>query len=459
MLLALWVIPHRGLCLKQQLDITTSQAYNATYLGAAFIKRRLVMRLRAFVILGLAILIALTAFPGQAQAATFVVTKTADISTAATVLTSTPVLAIQDIQGVAGETVTVDVVFSNPAGTGFSGIGWGMAIENPEIAEFVDVQLPDWIDPFIADFLMDFFIAPDGFPTSSIELVVPDLMEDLGGVLDDEVLATMSFRLISTGETTLVLDLFQLDSDGFSEPDFGNLIPITEYPDFVTIVGSSANLPPVAENDLYRVHQDNAIDTALDGLPGVLDNDDDPEDDDLTANLMNDVSNGTLTLNEDGSFVYTPNPGFSGEDSFVYVASDGLLTSNEATVVITVVPLCTLDMALDFADGTLTMNFDVGTAEPALWVTWLFILGFPAFPIWSEPLEAIDPPEHFEVSIPEFPSLGKVWFLTVLATSEGVTCFDAESVETGVSLSAIPSASELRNVMSWTGVALPNTDR
>ena len=36
------------------------------------------MRLRAFVILGLAILIALTAFPGQAQAATFTVTKTED---------------------------------------------------------------------------------------------------------------------------------------------------------------------------------------------------------------------------------------------------------------------------------------------------------------------------------------------------------------------------------------------
>ena len=36
------------------------------------------MRLRAFVILGLAILIALTAFPGQAQAATLTVTKTQD---------------------------------------------------------------------------------------------------------------------------------------------------------------------------------------------------------------------------------------------------------------------------------------------------------------------------------------------------------------------------------------------
>ena len=36
------------------------------------------MRLRAFAILGLAILIALTAFLGQAQAATFLVTKTAD---------------------------------------------------------------------------------------------------------------------------------------------------------------------------------------------------------------------------------------------------------------------------------------------------------------------------------------------------------------------------------------------
>ena len=315
------------------------------------------MRLRAFALFGLAILIALTAFPGQAQAATYSVTGTEDASRAAPASVSNPTLVIQNIRGIAGEVVSVDVVFSNPTGSGFSGIGMDAVIEDPTIAEFVDVRLPAWLDPFIADFMMEFFIAPNGFPTSSISLVVPDLQEVIGGVLEDEVLATMSFRLISTGETRLNLDLFQFDSDDFTEPpDSTNLLSITEYPSFITITAAT----------------------------------------------------------------------------------------------------CILDMTLGYADGTLIMNFEVGTTEPALWVTWLFILGFSAFPIWSEPIEAINPPEHFEVSIPEFPSLGEVWFLTALVTSEGVKCFDSGSVDTGAPSSDTPSASELRSLLLRSGVSLPN---
>ena len=148
---------------------------------------------------------------------------------------ATPVLAIADAQGAVGTVVTVDVVFSNPMGTGFSGLGMDVTIEDPAMVEFVDVQLPDWIDPFIVDFLMDFFIAPGGFPTSSIELVVPDLLEQITGVITNEVLATMSLRLISAGETKLLLNLFQLDDDDFGGPNQNNLIPITKAPTSVTI--------------------------------------------------------------------------------------------------------------------------------------------------------------------------------------------------------------------------------
>src|SRR5438874_1526177 len=35
------------------------------------------------------------------------------------------------------------------------------------------------------------------------------------------------------------------------------------------------------------------------------------------------ANNGNLTLNDDGVFVYTPKPGFTGTDSFVYVINDG----------------------------------------------------------------------------------------------------------------------------------------
>ena len=50
------------------------------------------------------------------------------------------------------------------------------------------------------------------------------------------------------------------------------------------------------------------------------------------------MSNGSLTLNSDGSFTYTPDSGFAGSDSFTYTANDGTAGSNLATVTITVNP-------------------------------------------------------------------------------------------------------------------------
>ncbi|WP_153559190.1 tandem-95 repeat protein, partial [Roseimaritima sediminicola] len=69
---------------------------------------------------------------------------------------------------------------------------------------------------------------------------------------------------------------------------------------------------------------------------GVLANDSDPENDPLTAVLVTSPSNGTLSLNTNGGFTYTPNPDFAGTDQFTYRASDGQANSNVATATITV---------------------------------------------------------------------------------------------------------------------------
>ena len=53
----------------------------------------------------------------------------------------------------------------------------------------------------------------------------------------------------------------------------------------------------------------------------------DVDGDALMAILVDSPANGTLTFNADGNFVYTPNPGFFGVDTFTYLASDGVETS------------------------------------------------------------------------------------------------------------------------------------
>ncbi len=79
------------------------------------------------------------------------------------------------------------------------------------------------------------------------------------------------------------------------------------------------------------------LDTAL-SVPtvGILANDATIEP--LTASLVSNVSHGTLALNTDGSFVYTPATGYTGTDTFTYNASNGTETSNAATVTITIAP-------------------------------------------------------------------------------------------------------------------------
>lgn len=72
--------------------------------------------------------------------------------------------------------------------------------------------------------------------------------------------------------------------------------------------------------------------------PGVLENDTDADGDPLTAVLAEGPYYGTLSLDANGGFRYTPTPVFTGTDHFTYVASDGFLQSAPATVRITVIP-------------------------------------------------------------------------------------------------------------------------
>jgi VCBS repeat-containing protein len=89
----------------------------------------------------------------------------------------------------------------------------------------------------------------------------------------------------------------------------------------------------VANNDFYIAPEGSVFTVSA---PGVLANDTGGSGN-LTAILASGPANGTLTLNANGSFAYTPTNNFTGVDSFTYQASDGSLTSSVATVDIMVV--------------------------------------------------------------------------------------------------------------------------
>jgi VCBS repeat-containing protein len=101
----------------------------------------------------------------------------------------------------------------------------------------------------------------------------------------------------------------------------------------VSITVNAVNDAPVASGNGYTTAEETPLTVAA---PGVLGNDSDVDSSSLTAIKVSDPTNGTVTLNANGSFAYTPAPGFSGLDSFTYRASDGALDSNVATVTIDV---------------------------------------------------------------------------------------------------------------------------
>jgi VCBS repeat-containing protein len=112
----------------------------------------------------------------------------------------------------------------------------------------------------------------------------------------------------------------------------------------VSITVSPVNDAPVAEADSYITDEDAPL---VIQAPGVLGNDTDVDGDRLSAILVTQPMFGTLTLDQEGSFIYTPDADFNGGDSFTYQASDGQLASEPVQVSLTIdavndAPVCDL---------------------------------------------------------------------------------------------------------------------
>jgi hypothetical protein len=154
----------------------------------------------------------------------------------------------------------------------------------------------------------------------------------------------------------------------------------------VTITVTCVNDAPVAQDDTYTTNEDTPLVVAK---PGILGNDYDVDGDPLTAVLVSGPAHGTLALNPDGSFTYTPNPNFYGTDTFTYRAFDGALYSNVATVTITV---SFVNDPMEASDVSLRTCVNEGKAFEVqisdLDILWA---GFTGYPVT---FELISGPEH-----------------------------------------------------------------
>ncbi len=92
----------------------------------------------------------------------------------------------------------------------------------------------------------------------------------------------------------------------------------------------------------------------------------------------------------------------------------------------------TLELDASYGAGSLSMDFVLGVPEPAMWAT-LLILTYPSVsvvPLWTVPLDVIDPPAPLPIGIP-LPSIGWVGIYSGLFTEGGVQAFDFALVNTG----------------------------
>lgn len=136
--------------------------------------------------------------------------------------------------------------------------------------------------------------------------------------------------------------------------------PLVYYVSKTGVFPSVSNNPlPNAVEDRYTTKQNTPLTI---NSPGLLENDRDSS----AAVLRSAPMNGTLTLNANGSFVYTPNNNYVGNDSFTYSATNQWGTSNPALVTITVqqdlVPIVSGVTDEGIYNQTVTPTFNSGTA-------------------------------------------------------------------------------------------------
>ncbi|NWG07638.1 MAG: BMP family ABC transporter substrate-binding protein [Chloroflexi bacterium] len=202
--------------------------------------------------------------------------------------------------------------------------------ENPEACEYNGYRLGWIVDYYDAHNILYDRFNPDATWTKRIgwdNARYRELLDLIRAEQDpaQRLAYVQEAEQILVEEDAAVIPLYYYDRVSLVKPGLSTVFGIVPYYE-------QWNLAPVAINDVYSTNKNTTLNVPAE--TGILANDTDV--DPITAVKLTDPAHGALALNLDGSFTYTPNTNFVGNDSFTYQASDGILTSNIATVAIQV---------------------------------------------------------------------------------------------------------------------------
>lgn len=145
---------------------------------------------------------------------------------------------------------------------------------------------------------------------------------------------------------------------------------LTSMPATVTIIVDAVNDAPIAADQ----HIETVENVATSSVLSVTDVDSST----FTYNIVTPPTSGSVSIDTNGTFTYTPNSGFTGTDSFQWEAFDGAASSSPASTTITVVAAPPPEIGISFivvstngvvATTTDTALFDGATTTGATTTT------------------------------------------------------------------------------------------
>jgi large repetitive protein len=201
----------------------------------------------------------------------------------------------------------------------------------------------------------DFILTPQGTPVNGVvtgnDSDVDDNL-DINSYTEIDAPANGSIVFNDNGSYTFTPNptFFGTDSIHYKVCDLGTPVLCDTATLFLNV--DFVNHNPIASNDVETTTEDNPIVNSV--ATNVTDEDNNFNPTSFVT--IDNPTNGTIVMNNDGTYTYTPNLNFNGVDSVHYRVCDYLGLCDTATIIVTVTPI---------NDAPIATNVPVTTPEDA----------------------------------------------------------------------------------------------